>query len=105
MANSADQQVNPTAGAQIWDRLKFALVQQAIILVLAGMILDGGVMGMVCLFGSAAFWATVGLIYLRRRSGLSSFDMAYLSSGPLLLCVVSYFLTRFVWALRGYMLP
>jgi hypothetical protein len=105
LAKENEQEINGTKGSQIWDRLKFALVQQAIIFVLAGMILDGGGIALVCFFGGVAYWVIVVMMFLRRLRGLSNFDMAFLTCGPLLLSVVSFFLSRIVWGLRGYMFP
>ena len=79
-----------------------AFVQQGIILVLAGMILDGGRIALMCLFACAAFWIGTGVIIFRRGTSPSKMDLFLVRGGYLLLCVVSFFVGQLVWQLRGF---
>lgn len=79
-----------------------AFVQQALILVLAGMILDGGVIGQMCLYALAAFWGGVAVILIRRRQSPSRLDLLLVRGGYLPVCVLSVILTRAIWHWRGF---
>jgi len=79
-----------------------ALVQQAIVLLLASMILDGGLLAQICGFAFAAFWAAVGLLKIRRNSFPTKIDLALIRCGYLLVCLISFLVASFVWHLRDY---
>ena len=72
-----------------------------IILLLAGAILDGGVILQLCLFAAVAFWIGVAVIWFRRRSTPTKLDLLVIEAGYLALCVVSFFLSFWVWNRRG----
>jgi hypothetical protein len=79
-----------------------ALVLQAPILMLAGMVLDGGSIFQVCAYAFVGFWGGVGVLGLRRRGALSRVDSFLIRYGYILACMMSFFVTRWVWHLRGY---
>jgi hypothetical protein len=79
-----------------------ALVQQALILVLAGMILDGGDVLQICLAALLAFWAGVAFIRWRRPQAPTKLDLVLIEGGYLAICVVTFFAVHFAWYLRGY---
>jgi hypothetical protein len=79
-----------------------AFVQQAVILVLAGMILDGGLIAQMCFYAFAAFWGGVAVIILRRAMSPTKLDLILVRGGYLLVCLISFFLTQSIWKLRGY---
>jgi hypothetical protein len=79
-----------------------ALLQQVSIGVLSGMVLDGGVLGEICGFAFVAFWGGAGLILARRRNALTDVDKLLIGWGYIPLCIVSFFLTPWIWRLRGY---
>ena len=64
------------------------------------MILDGGVVAEVCLFAAAAFWAGVALIWFRRRIP-TKLDLILIEGGYIVLCVIAFFLARWIWDLRA----
>ena len=88
--------VSPAAEA-----IKFALAQQLIIFLLAGSILDGGAIAQICFYGFAAFWAATFLLLRRGKGTITKLDLAFIQGGSLLLCLLSYFLTTFIWKVRG----
>ena len=77
---------------------------QSIIMVLAGMILDGGALFQVCFYAWVAFWSGVLVNVARRReqAQLSKLDAFLMRYGHFLLCVLSYFITGLIWKWRGY---
>lgn len=81
--------------------LGLPLIQQLIVLVMASMILDGGMLAQMFSYAAAAYWVCVGIILLRRRRNLTRFDKIVIRIGFLFACVFSVFLTGFIWHLRG----
>jgi hypothetical protein len=79
-----------------------AFVQQAVILVLAGMILDGGLIAQMCFYAFAAFWGGVAVILFRRRQSPTKLDLVLVRGGYLLVCIISFFLTQAIWHWRGF---
>jgi hypothetical protein len=79
-------------------------ILQSIIMVLAGMILDGGQVFQVCLYAWLAFWGgvLVNLARLGDEAGKSKADAFLMRYGHFLLCVLSYFITGLIWKWRGY---
>src|SRR4051812_9433422 len=71
-----------------------ALVFQMPILVLASMILDGGAVAQVCFSALIAFWAGVAVLHFHRRGVLSKVDLWLIRWGYILVCIISYFVTR-----------
>lgn len=79
-----------------------ALVFQMPILILASMVLDGGGIAQVCFYALVAFWVGVVVLYVRRRGVLSKVDLFLIRWGYIVVCIISFFITRLVWGLRGY---
>ena len=79
-------------------------ILQSVVIVLAGMILDGGAIFEVCLYAWIAFWAGVIVDVARRKeqTPMSKFDAFLMRYGHFLLCVLSYFITGLIWKWRGY---
>jgi hypothetical protein len=75
--------------------------QQLIILLLAGGILDGGVILELCIFAAVAFWIGVAVIWFRRRSNPTRLDLLAIEAGYVVLCVISFFLSYWIWSRRG----
>jgi hypothetical protein len=81
----------------------FALVQQAAVIFLSLLVLDGGVMAQVCLYAFVAFWGGTGLLIARRgAAALSRLDLGLIRGGYVPVCIISFFLTHWIWSLRGY---
>jgi len=91
----------PTITAPYRRVIRSALTQQAFILVLAGMILDGGVVAEICLFAAVAFWVGVALIRFRRPVP-TKVDLVLIEGGYIVLCLISFFLAQWIWRLREY---
>ena len=81
--------------------IKSAVIQQVFILVLASMILDGGVVAEICLFAAVAFWGGVALIRFRRPVP-TKIDLVLIEGSYIVLCLLAFFLTQWIWHLRGY---
>lgn len=94
---------NPTAKkpSPLAHKIKFALAQQFVILVFAGMILDGGRIGQTFLFGLIAFWITVLLILFRRKQNLTKGDLVFIEGGSMVVCLLSALITIAIWRMRG----
>ena len=79
-----------------------AFVQQAIVLVLAGMILDGGLIAQMCWYAFLAFWGGVAVIWFRRSSSPTKQDLILVRGGYLIVCIISFFVTQSIWHWRGF---
>jgi hypothetical protein len=80
-----------------------ALCQQIVVLTLAAMILDGGLIAQVCIFAAIAFWLGVVVIWRRRRANLTRGDTLYIEAGLLPITIAAVFLSFAIWRLRGVM--
>ncbi|MGC3957596.1 MAG: hypothetical protein QM813_06435 [Verrucomicrobiota bacterium] len=80
----------------------FSLAQQGAVAALAGMILDGGQILQCVAYAAGAYWIGMFVIVGRRADRLTRLDRLLVRWGFLMLCVVSFFLTRWIWSLRGY---
>lgn len=79
-----------------------ALSWQAIILLLASMVLDGGGIFQVCFYALVGYWGGVAVLLLRKRASLSITDTLFIRHGYIFVCVISFLVTRLIWHLRGY---
>src|SRR5215467_3298335 len=79
-----------------------ALVQQAIIIFLSALILDGGVIAQICMYALAGYWGGAILLVFRRGAALSHSDLALIRWGYIPVCVISFLLTYWIWWMRGY---
>ena len=74
---------------------------QVLLLLLCGMILDGGELGRMYVAGLVPFWAGTALMVWRRPQNPTRTDILMIRFGTLPLSVISYFLIHFVWMLLG----
>jgi hypothetical protein len=81
---------------------RFALIQQAIVIFLSAGMLDGGELAQVCLYAFAAFWGGTGVLIARRGAALTRADILLIRWSYIPLCIVSFYLTHWIWSLRGY---
>jgi hypothetical protein len=76
-------------------------VQQWVVLGMAGLILDGGMILQVFSYAAMAYWVGVVIILIRRRRQLTPIDRIVIRVGFLAACAISVVLTGFIWHLRG----
>lgn len=81
--------------------LGFPLVQQLVVLGMASLVLDGGMILQVFSFAALAYWVCVGIILIRRRRHLTPIDKIVIRVGFLMACAISAVLTGSIWHLRG----
>jgi hypothetical protein len=80
-----------------------SLVQQAVLLMLGLAILDGGGVFQVLAYAAAAYWVGFAVILVRRYSKLTWMDKVLIRWGYLILAfIISPFVTRVMWNIRGY---
>jgi hypothetical protein len=79
-----------------------AYIQQAIVMILAAMVPGGGRIVQVCAYAILAFWGGVFTLCVRSRWVVTKVDLILIRGGYILVCVISYFVTRWFWHLRGY---
>ena len=84
------------------DNLVFSLVQQAIVMVLASMLLDGGVVARIVIYAIAAYWTGFVIAYALRHHHWTAADRILARWGFLILCPVSGFVTGLVWRIKGF---
>jgi hypothetical protein len=82
--------------------VKFALIQQVIVMTLSAMVLDGGALAQVCFYALAAFWGGLIVLLARHRVALMRVDVLLIRWSYIPLCVGSFFVTYWIWSLRGY---
>jgi hypothetical protein len=84
------------------DAMKLSLIQQAVAFVFSGLVIDGGGLFLIVAFALAAFWIGALMILSRRGQQISRLDTFLLKWGFFPLCIISFFLARWIWTLRGY---
>lgn len=84
------------------EAIKFALIQQAIVILLSAGMLDGGELAQVCLYAFFGFWGGTGVLIAKRRGALTRVDILLIRWSYIPLCIVSFFLTHWIWSLSGY---
>jgi hypothetical protein len=77
------------------------LIQQAVVLLLAGMNLDGGDILNMCLVALAGFWVGAVIICVRRPQTPSRFDLLFIRFASFPLCILAVLLTLSVWRWKG----
>jgi len=82
------------------DALKLSAIQQAVALMFSFGMLDGGGLFLIVAFALLAFWTCAAIILLRRQ--ISRIDVLILKWGFFPVCIISFFLARWIWSLRGY---
>lgn len=91
----------PTTDSTLREAVRFALVQQTIILALASMVLDGGRFAQTCAYGIAGFWGGFAVLRSRRRAALTLVELGFIRWSTIPVCALSFFLTNWIWRLRG----
>ena len=82
--------------------MMFPIIQQIVVLVIGCLNLDGGETLQIVGYASLAYWVGYAFIMARRHGRFSGFDRVFIRWGVLSLCVSSFFITRFIWHLKGY---
>ena len=78
-----------------------AVVVQAIIALLASLILDGGTVARICGIALVAFWGGVAVLIWRRPHNPTKTDLALIQLGYFLVAGIAWFLVLWIWDLRG----
>ena len=86
---------------RLTDGFKFSCLYYSLIMLLAGMVLDGGNLAQSLFYAGLAFFCCMGLIAIRRRRNPTRGDVVFSICGCLALCVLSFFLTHAIWRWRG----
>jgi hypothetical protein len=84
------------------EAIKLGVLEQVLLLPLAALVMDGGGIFLLVFFALAAYWGGALLIWLRRRGAYTRFDLVLFRWGFFVLCIISFFLARWIWSLRGY---
>jgi hypothetical protein len=87
--------------ATYWRPLRDGLILQSVLLVLSGLLLDGGLTAEINLIAWAAFWGGILVLLVRRPEMPTRFDLWVLRWGYLPLLVVVQIVARWVWHWRG----
>jgi hypothetical protein len=88
--------------ASLQSAIKLAIVQQLIVILVAGSLLDGGVVAQICIYAFAAYWGGTIVILARRRAAPTKLDIILVRSGYLVVCVISFILTFAIWSWREH---
>jgi hypothetical protein len=84
------------------EALKFSLVTQVILLLLAAMATDGGGVAQIAFFAFVGFNSYVGSVLLFRPRSPSKFDILLIKIGFLPTLFGAFFLAHHIWDLRGF---
>jgi hypothetical protein len=94
--------MNTMAGSGLFaPAAKIAFALQATILVFTALLLDGGTIFQVCVYALVGFWGGVTVLRIRAKGELSTLDLLLIRYGYVPACIISFFVTREVWHLRG----
>jgi hypothetical protein len=80
------------------DGLKLALVEQVLLLGLSALLLDGGHLFRVCVIATLAYWAASVMIVVRRPVAPTSFDLAFIRYGSLILPLLVGWVAYLAWS-------
>lgn len=80
----------------------FVLVQHSIVIFLSGLVLDGGRLFQTVIYATAAYWVGALIIMFRRGPDYTRADWILLRWGYIPLCIISGYLTHWIWHLRGH---
>lgn len=78
-----------------------ALVASALLMLLSGMVLDGGATALATLCAIVGYWTGVILIIARRPKLPTKVDINVIRFGPVTVVVAAQFLARGIWYMRG----
>ncbi len=81
---------------------RIALVQHAIILCLAALVLDGGLILYLCVLASMYYWIAAGVVVARRPTTPTTFDLGVVRIGYLVLAFATASIVLKVISIRGY---
>jgi hypothetical protein len=82
--------------------IRISLVEQALILVLAALMLDQGLTLYACILAGMLYWMTAGLVLARRPTAPTPFDLSLLSVAFLVIFFAAFGVFVTVISVRGY---
>jgi len=82
--------------------IKFSLMTQAFIVILAGFFADGGAAGQVAFFAFVSFNSYLVSVLLFRAKSPTKLDLILIRAGFLPTIVITAFLADYIWDLRGF---
>ena len=82
--------------------IKFSLVTQILIVILAGFVADGGAAGQIAFFAFVSFNSYLASVLLFRPKIPTKLDLILIRAGFLPTLVITAFLADYVWDLRGF---
>jgi hypothetical protein len=86
---------SPTGSSTFAPAIKSAILQQALVGMLAALMLDGGLAARAAIVGIAAYWLTTGIIVVRRPTAPTTLDLVWIKVGFLLVflaAIASFYL-------------
>lgn len=92
---------NDAGARSVNDGLALSAIQQAVVLLLAAGMLDGGALFQMVCYASLSYWGGFALM-ARRSQNLTRLDHWLIRWGFLILCIFSYFLSGLIWSIQGY---
>ncbi len=81
--------------------LKLIMIEQILLGLLAGLILDGGGVAQIFLYTLVAFWSGFAMIVLRRPTSPTKTDLFLIKWGTFILFVISFGMASVIWQWRG----
>ena len=83
------------------DAIIYPVVEQFLLFTVAGMVFDGGMLGIYVAIGAAAFWTSVIMLVLRNPGVPKKWDMIYIRVGLLVVTVLGGLAATYLWELWG----
>jgi hypothetical protein len=82
--------------------IKFSLVTQILIVILAGFVADGGAAGQIAFFAFVSFNSYLASVLLFRPKSPTKLDLILIRAGFLPTIVITAFLADYIWGIRGF---
>lgn len=79
-----------TLSKSYWPPIKLAAISQAICLLVAAIVLDGGFCLTLAVFAAVAYWAGLVVMILRRPSNPTKIDLALVGCGYFIAAAITF---------------
>ncbi len=93
----------PAIQPELRNAVRFSLVLQVAILLLAGMAADGGLLAQICWFAFVGFSAFQFSVLLRRRASPTPADLFLIRAGFVPVILISAGMAEWIRSARGYL--
>jgi hypothetical protein len=90
------------ASSELRDATLFSLCIQVFIVLLAGLVTDGGAIGKLAFFAFVSFNSFLASVLLFRPKSPTRFDLLLIRAGYIPTLIITAYLANYVWDIRGF---